>query len=327
MIDRITAKQAGIPVDESGASKFGVASGPDFQTDGLASQPVPFQTADTDGDPMNLWVSGGHVADLGGKKHGVKGAKNLLDVVKTLCFGMKFDVCLRLNKHGNWAGCIIDRKAGRMARLPLDADMLPCLELVKGDKFPFPSVCDSLTEIAEMYLAADKVRQERLSGRQFNMVVAQPSSLPGGVSQAPDGKALEAMFNKWLDDRWENEQENSAAANKLTERAQTPAPRTVSAKTIYNARNLHDALHRDAKSTVKVFSHPEVKFDPEDGSGKLKAGNELTAEDLKFDNCSVCKQVRAHAPTRHAKGFLQFTCPGCQSTECQGDSVLASKRE
>ena len=151
-------------------------------------------------------------------------------------------------------------------------------------------------------------------------MVSMQSTSSGGAEQGTDNQSLEAMFNKWLDDRWENEQEHSA--NKLTERAQTPAPRTAGMKTVYTAQNLHDVLHRDAKSTAKAFSSPEVRFDPEDDTGKLKAGNEIKAEDLDSITCSVCKQVRANAPTRHSKGFLQFTCQ-----DCQGNSSLASKRE
>ena len=58
--------------------------------------------------------------------------------------GMKLDVLFRLNAHGNWGGCIIDKKTGMMAAIPLDQDLLPVLDLIGAEKMPYPSVPDSL---------------------------------------------------------------------------------------------------------------------------------------------------------------------------------------
>ena len=74
-------------------------------------------------------------------------AKNLIDVIRTLCMGMELDVLLELNKNGSWGGSIVDPKSGMMAPLPLNQDMLPCLPLVDGEKFQWQSKPDSLDDL------------------------------------------------------------------------------------------------------------------------------------------------------------------------------------
>jgi len=326
MLDRTTCKQAGIDINPAGKAPFSVAIGPDpFTTDGTAVQHAPFNTLSTDGEDMTFNVGGAHVADMGGSA-GSAQSKNLLDVVKTLVFGMKLDVVFRLNKYGNWAGVIIDRVSGRQARLPLDQDMLPCLELKGADKLPFPSVPDSLTEVAECLAQADKVRNQRLRGRQFNTVTRHQEPSETASEEATDERPLnvsdvEELFNQFLDDKWEEDPSHSA--NKLTEKSRKPAPRTTKLRHTYTKESMHNVLHRDARSTAKAFKHPEVKFDPEDGSGKIKTGDQLTADDLlQFGQCDVCNVLRPVAPHKHAKGYQQFAC-----RTCQGNSALASGRE
>ena len=104
--DRVTAKQAKVPVDKAQSDNFSVAHGPDFETDGKITQPVHFELQSTDNEDMVLSIGKAHVADLGGSR-GEAFAKNLVDIVRTLCFGMKLDVLLRLNEHENWGGCIM----------------------------------------------------------------------------------------------------------------------------------------------------------------------------------------------------------------------------
>ena len=61
-----------------------------------------------------------------------------------------------------------------------------------------------------------------------------------------------------------------------------PAPRTIKTRMVYDSDSAHDLLHRSATETRKALNHPEVKFDPRDGSGKLKSGDELVDKDLEF---------------------------------------------
>ena len=91
-----------MPLDTKSKHNFSVASGPDFETPGMATQPVTYMTEGTDGEEMGH-VAGCHVADLGGSM-GEGCAKNLLDIIKGLNMGVKLDVLLRLNAHGSWGG-------------------------------------------------------------------------------------------------------------------------------------------------------------------------------------------------------------------------------
>ena len=72
-----------------------------------------------------------HAADLGGSK-GESEAKNLLDVVKTLVLGMGLTLVFGPNEHGNWGGQLIDLAKGMASAIPLNEDMLPCLQLDGG---------------------------------------------------------------------------------------------------------------------------------------------------------------------------------------------------
>ena len=332
MFDRVTAKQAKVPVDKAQSDNFSVAHGPDFETDGKITQPVHFELQSTDNEDMVLSIGKAHVADLGGSR-GEAFAKNLVDIVRTLCFGMKLDVLLRLNEHGNWGGCIMDPRTGMMSRILLNKDMLPCLELKDAAKFPYASAPDSLKKLTEQYAHADRIRSARLGGRSFNTNVRSTLEIANEPAEPPTSEdirewrasegplnehKLNTLFNEWLDNEWEAEHQ----ANKLSERSRMPAPRTIKTRMVYDSDSAHDLLHRSATETRKALNHPEVKFDPRDGSGKLKSGDELVDKDLEFGVCNVCKELRAVAPTRHAKGFLQYACQ-----PCFGHSALASRRE
>ena len=117
------------------------------------------------------------------------------------------------------------------------------------------------------------------------------------------------------DDKWDAE----INVNKLSERSHKPASRTIKSRIEYTAGSAHALLHRDAAATRKALNHPDVRFDTGDG---IKPGTEVADSDLEYGECNVCKALPAVAPTRHAKGFLQFAC-----RDCHGHSALASKRE
>ena len=66
MVDELTRKQSKVPLDTKSKHNFSVASGPDFETLGMAAQPITYMTKSTDDEEMNFHVAGCHVADLGG---------------------------------------------------------------------------------------------------------------------------------------------------------------------------------------------------------------------------------------------------------------------
>ena len=83
MVDELTRKQSKVPLDTKSKHNFSVASGPDFETLGMAAQPITYMTKSTDDEEMNFHVAGCHVADLGGSA-GEGSAKNLLDIIKSM---------------------------------------------------------------------------------------------------------------------------------------------------------------------------------------------------------------------------------------------------
>ena len=318
MADLVTCKQAGVPIDGSRASDFHVADCNTFKTAGVASQPLPFGIESTDKEPMTLNTPNCHAADLGGSK-GEGEAKNLLDIVKTLVLGMGLGVWFAPNAHGNWGGQIIDLNEGMASAVPLNEDMLPCLQLVGAKKMPYASVPDSLAKLAEKFAAADKKRSARLGGRSFattetgtatdrvvlsHQGAAQPAATARSSEEAAE-PSDEQLYNDWLDKEWEADQ----AANKLQQRKQ--APRTVKTSHVYTLQAMHNTLHRSAEETAKAFNHPEVKW--KTASGEVKRGDELTAKDLQIGSCNMCKQVRAVAPFARS-GQVQWTCEPCTGT-------------
>ena len=312
MADLVTCKQAGIPIDAKQASDFTVADCNTFKTAGVAAQPIPFHIRSTDNEKMTLNAQKVHAADLGGSK-GESEAKNLLDVVKTLVLGMGLTLVFGPNEHGNWGGQLIDLAKGMASAIPLNEDMLPCLQLDGGPKLPYVSVPDSFAKLSALFAEADKKRALRLSGRSFVTTETTEVKRIRWGSRSPSPPPQEAMpesdqelYNDWLDKEWEADQ----AANKLQQRKQ--APRTVKNSHVYPAQAMHNVLHRSAEETVKAFNHPDVKFTS--GDGTVKRGDELTVKDLQIGSCSVCKQVRAVAPTRHDQGQVNWACEGCTGT-------------
>ena len=70
-----------------------------------------------------------------------------------------------------------------------------------------------------------------------------------------DAEKPEAMFNEWLEDKWDA----GINVNKLSERSRKPAPRTIKSRIEYTAGSAHALLHRDAAATRKALNHPDVK--------------------------------------------------------------------
>ena len=145
-----------------------------------------------------------------------------------------------------------------MADIPLDHDMLPCLNRVGGRKFPYPSKPDSFEDLASAYKSARKA-----------------------------------------------------------------APRTQGKKIVYDADSSHNILHRPASDTRKALANSDVRFETADGV--IKAGTDLTDQDLSYGPCHVCKHVRAVAATKNSKGVTSFVCGTCSATD--GTTYTASKRE
>ena len=131
--------------------------------------------------------------------------------------GMELDVLLKLNKHGSWAGCLIDVRTGMQAALPLNQDMLPCLPLKNGEKFQWHSKPDSLADLVERYGNAGVAREKR--ARRNNHVQWQTGSYPYEAdrfapsrsespgSSAEGGFETEEDLNCWMQQElamWEN---------------------------------------------------------------------------------------------------------------------------
>ena len=110
----------------------------------------------------------------------------------------------------------------------------------------------------------------------------------------------EDLHGEWLDSTWAGQ----AATNKIA--ALSGKPRTH--QVTHSSEFAHNLLHRSDEANLKALKQKEVRF--EDVGGKLKSGEDLTVQDLACGPCSTCKQVRAVAPIRHAKGH--FACRDCQ---------------
>ena len=308
LFDRLALKDAGVELDTSEKHAFQVASGPDFTTDGKTKTPFKVVLDTTDSVDMNLNLKG-HQADLGGSK-GRSEAKCLLDVVKTIVMDLGLTFTLRKNKDGNFGGCIIDEDKGIMSPVPLNQDMLPVLQQ-KGSKPAYPSRPDSIGKLADVYRAAAEAHAKSFKPRSFHTPSSGSDAADAQMSydaHDTDGRAHvhesehEDLHGEWLDSMWAAR----AAANKIA--ALSGKPRTH--QVTYNSEFAHNLLHRSDEANLKALKQKEVRF--EDVDGKIKSGEDLTVQDLACGPCSICKQVRAVAPIRHAKGhFACRDCHGC----------------
>jgi len=311
MVDRLEVKDNNLEINTKEVNEFSVASGAPFKTDGMTVEMCEWKTTSTDGEPMTFGAQA-HVCDMGGSK-GRDKSKNLLDIVRTLCMGMKLDLVMRVNKHGMWAGCIIDRRTGMMARVPLDRDLLPCIDRVGGEKFPHPSCPDSLEELCAVYMMAAKTRRARLGRGQARTHNVQPGS--DAADEVSDEDSDD--YGEWMDEQWEE------VLNKRALKNARSRSRTTGKKLVYDAESAHGILHRPAADTRKALNLEGVRFNAGDGS-VTKTGIEITEKDLAFGPCHVCKKTRACAPVRHAKGVTNYACADCHKTELSGGATFAA---
>ena len=208
-----------------------------------------------------------------------------------------------------------------MAKVPLDRDLLPCVDRVGGEKFPFPSCPDSLEDLCATYMAAAKTRRARLGRGQARTHNVQHDSDGEWRTVDEDSEEDSDEYGDWLDSQWEE-----VLSKRSLKNARKSKSRTIGRNLTYTAESAHGILHRSAADTRKALNNEGVRFSAEDGS-VTKTGIEISEKDLAFGPCHVCKQTRACAPIRHGKGVTSFACADCHKKESTGGATFSAKAE